>query len=331
VAPSRRSRKGSPLRTFILQAAVLGLILTFTAPLSYARRRALTIFNADSLAGFMRDAAHDFETSHPGVRIQNVSSGSLDAIRRATDLHLPCDIVITADWRLLLKPHHGIEPWVVIFAGNSMALVYTNHSAGAREINSNNWYRVITQPPVRYGHSNPERDPAGYWTLIVWQLAESYYHQPGLAANLKAHCPLSNIRPASIDLIALLQSGELDYYFGYASDARLGNLKFLALPAEINLGHFSRRDYYSKASVEVGSGAHRRRINGAPIAFGATLTSNPRDRSDAIAFLKMMLGVRGREIAAHNGLVPYPTALAVDPQHRMPAELRALTNPLAQK
>lgn len=318
------------MRKFIVQAAVLSLIVTAMAPLSYARSRVLTIFNADSLAGFMRDATHDFEVSHPGVRIQNVSSGSLDAIRRITDLHLPCDIVITADWRLLLKPHRGIEPWVVVFAGNSMALLYTSHSAGARTINANNWYRVITQPGVRYGHSNPERDPAGYWTLIVWQLAGRYYHQPGLAAKLKADCPPSNIRPASIDLIALLQSGELDYYFGYASDARLGKLNFLALPPEINLGDFSRRAEYAKASVEIGSGAKRHLIKGAPIAFGATLTSNPPDRKDAIAFLKMMFGARGREIVAHNGLVPYSTALAVDPHHKMPAELRAVTHPLAQ-
>jgi molybdate/tungstate transport system substrate-binding protein len=319
------------LKKVILQGAMIALVSLAATGGSFASDRAITIFHADSLTGFIRDVAHDFETSHPGVQVRHEASGSLDAIRRVTDLHLPCDILITADWRLLLKPREGIEPWVIIFAGNSMGLLYTGASAGSGEIDAGNWYRVITRQGIRYGHSNPERDPAGYWTLIVWQLAERYYHEPGLAAKLAADCPVANIRPASIDLIALLQSGELDYYFGYRSDARLGNLKFLALPPEINLGDFARRTDYASASVEVGVGANRRRIEGAPIAFGATLTSNSPDRADAIQFLRSMLTADGRKIATRNGLIPYATALAVDPDHSMPATLRTLVRPLGEK
>lgn len=289
---------------------------------------AVTIFHADSLAGYMDELARGFETLHPGVAVRKEGTGSLDAIRRITDLHLPCDILVTADWRLLTLERPGIEPWVIVFAGNSMGLLYTQESRGAAEITPDNWYDVLLRPGVRYSHSNPERDPAGYWTLVVWQLAQRYYKKPGLAMRLAAGCPGANIRPKSVDLIALLQSGELDYYFGYASNARLGNLKFMALPPEIDLGDLNRGADYAKASIEIGAGANRRRIEGAPIAYGLTMTTDPPNRGAALDFIRMMIGPEGRKAAAEHGLAAYPQPYAIDPRSSMPAGLRALTAPL---
>jgi molybdate/tungstate transport system substrate-binding protein len=288
----------------------------------------LRIFHADSLSAYVTALARVFERAHPGVAVRSEGSGSLDALRKVTDLHLPCDILITADWRMLKQPHRGVAPWAVVFAGNSMGLLYTARSRGAAKINAKNWWRVLMEPGVRYGHSNPERDPAGYWALVMWQLAARYYHDPSLAARLAAHCPRANIRPHNIDLIALLQSGDLDYYFGYASDARLGKLKFLALPPEINLGDVSRAADYAQASVEIGSGLDRKRITGAPVAYAATLTANPLNRAAAIEFLRLMLGEAGRKAATDAGLIAYPEPFAWDPVSKMPRPLRALTRPL---
>jgi molybdate/tungstate transport system substrate-binding protein len=288
----------------------------------------LRIFHADSLSAYVSGLARVFDREHPAVAVQREGSGSLDALRKVTDLHLSCDILITADWRMLKKPHRGVAPWAVVFAGNSMGLLYTARSRAAARINSDNWWRVLLEPRVRYGHSNPERDPAGYWTLIVWQLAARHYRDPSLAERLAAHCPPANIRPHNIDLIALLQSGDLDYYFGYASDARLGKLKFLALPPDINLGDISLASDYARASVEVGSGAERKRIAGAPVAYAATMTANPPNRAAAIEFLQLMLGEAGRKAASDAGLIAYPHPFAWDPGSKMPPVLRALTRPL---
>ena len=291
---------------------------------------AIRVFHADSLKSYIGDLSNAFQAAHPGMQIKPEGSGSLDAIRKVTDLHLPCDILITADWRLLAQLHSDVEAWVVIFAGNSIGLLYTPQSKNAGEINVRNWYDVVTRDGVRYGHSDPARDPAGYWTLIMWRLAERYYKQPGLAAELEAGCPPANIRPHSIYLVALLESSELDYYFGYASDARLGNLEFLALPREINLSDLAMGDQYASASVEVGSSGNRHLIKGAPIAFGVTLVSGASHRREAIEFIALMTGPEGRRIAAQNGLVTYRTAFSYDPGNKMPRELQGLTRPLPQ-
>ncbi|HVA80004.1 MAG TPA: extracellular solute-binding protein [Candidatus Binataceae bacterium] len=288
----------------------------------------LTIFHADSLSAYVAELAKTYAAAHPGAQVRSEGSGSLDALRKITDLHLPCDIVLTADWRMLQKPRAAIAPWAAIFAGNSMGLVYSAQSKFARRINPDNWRRVLLQPGVRYGHSDPARDPAGYWTLIVWRLAARFYHDPDLAARLAAGCPRANLRPHNIDLIALLQSGELDYYFGYASDARLGRLEFLALPSAINLGDIDRAADYAQVSVEVGSPPHRKTIVGAPVAYAATMTSNPPNRAGALEFMRLMLGQAGRKAARHAGLIAYQKGFAWDPARRMPRELRAITQPL---
>jgi molybdate/tungstate transport system substrate-binding protein len=319
------------LFTCALAAGICSAPFGAAAPAGSADPPPLRIFHADSLSGYVTALARVFDREHPHVQVRREGSGSLDALRKVTDLHLPCDILITADWRMLQAPHRGVAPWAVVFAGNSMGLLYTARSRGAAAINADNWYKVLLEPGIRFGHSNPQRDPAGYWTLIVWQLAARFYDDPSLPVRLAAHCPPANIRPHNIDLIALLQSGDLDYYFGYASDARLGKLKFLPLPAAINLGDISRANDYAQASVEVGSGASRKQIVGAPVAYAATLTAAPPNRAAAINFLKLMLGDPGRQAAANAGLIAYPEAFAWDPGSKMPAVLRAMTRPLVAR
>jgi molybdate/tungstate transport system substrate-binding protein len=324
----RQLRERLPWRPRIALALAIGLaIVCSTSPARAADPAPLIIFHADSLTAYVSTLARRFEAAHPGVVVEREGSGSLDMVRKVSDLGLPCDIVIAADARLLATPHRGIEPWEMLFAGNAMGILYTADSRGAGSIDAHNWYRVLLSGGVRYGHSNPERDPAGYYTLLVWRLAERYYGEAGLAARLAAGCPAANIRPHDIDLIALLQSGELDYYFGYASDARLGNLRFLALAPQINLADIARPAEYARASVEIGTGEHRRTIRGAPIAYAASLASGARHRRAAIAFLELMAGKAGRAAAAGAGLIAYPSALARDPQNRMPTELRALAKP----
>jgi ABC-type molybdate transport system substrate-binding protein len=100
------------------------------------------------------------------------------------------------------------------------------------------------------------------------------------------------------------------------------------LPAQINLGDIALTSEYASASVEIGSGAHSRRIEGARIAYGVTLTSDPPNRGAAIDFLRLMATESGRAAAKRSGLVAYPQSFAVDPVGKMPPELKALSRPL---
>ncbi|GAI28734.1 unnamed protein product, partial [marine sediment metagenome] len=95
---------------------------------------------------------------------------------------------------------------------------YTNKSRFGNEINRDNWYEILQRDGVRYGRSDPNQDPCGYRTLMVWQLAEDYYNAPELYDKLYGAAG-ELIRPKEVDLIALLESGDLDYAFEYSSVA----------------------------------------------------------------------------------------------------------------
>jgi hypothetical protein len=64
--------------------------------------------------------------------------------------------------------------WYIGFVSNAITFVYTDKSKGASKINSDNWYRVLAEPGVEIGRSNPDTDPSGYQTLQMLQLAETY-------------------------------------------------------------------------------------------------------------------------------------------------------------
>jgi len=55
--------------------------------------------------------------------------------------------------------------------------------------------------------------------------------------------PAKNIRPKSVELVALLQSGELDYIYEYRSVAEQNKLNFLVFPPDIDLSDPAKADF----------------------------------------------------------------------------------------
>jgi len=209
------------------------------------------VYNAGSLARPLRAALDTFATREKAV-IEQESAGSLETARKLTELGKIPDIIALADYEVfpqLLMP--DFANWYVLFAQNRMVIAYTDRSRHATEITPANWWEVLLRRKVEIGRSNPALDPAGYRTLLVFQLAERYYKSDGLAERLVRSVPARNIRPKEVDLVALLQAGELDYAWEYESVARAAGLRFVQLPHEIDLGSPGDSAFYAQASVRV--------------------------------------------------------------------------------
>ena len=155
-----------------------------------------------------------------------------------------------------------------------MVVVYSDQSIGASEITPQNWWQVLLRPGVRTGRADPALDPNGYRTLMVLQLAEKFYQQPGLAARLLAAMPASYMRPKEADLTALIQAGELDYSFSYYSLAKSAHLRYVDLPSEVDLSDPARAEWYTQADVWIpkggGAGADSVEFRGEPIVYALT-------------------------------------------------------------
>lgn len=256
----------------------------------------LVIFHAGSLSVPFSKMEKIFEAKYPKVDLQREGAGSQKCARKITDLKKPCDIMASADYKIidkLLIPDYA--DWNIRFATNQLVLCYTDKSRYAQKITPRNWYDILDKKGVVWGHSVPDLDPCGYRSLMVIQLAEKYYQKPGLYQKLIDNRPLENIRPKSVELISLLQTGHMDYAWEYLSVAVQHDLKYVLLPKEINLGDYRQDDLYKQAVVEVvgKKPGTTMEIRGKSCTYGITLLKDAPNKKAAIAFLQYLFDPQG--------------------------------------
>lgn len=270
----------------------------------------LMVFHAGSLAVPFKEVAEAFNKEYPAVRVLREAAGSRACARKISDLDRECDVFGSADYTVidsLLIPDHA--EWTIRFAANEMVIAYTEHSRRADAIDSNNWHRILLEKSVAYGRADPNVDPCGYRTVLSSKLAEIHYGEPGLSERLLGK-DRRHIRPKETDLLALLEVGEIDYFFIYRSVARQHGLKWVTLPDEINLKNPEMADIYRKASVEISGKTPGSVIEkvGAPMVYGVTIPKNARNPEAALAFVTFLLERdKGMAIMERNGqpsLVP---------------------------
>lgn len=290
----------------------------------------VTIFHAGSLSVPLAAMEKAFETKYPGVDVQRESSGSQKAARKISDLGKPCDIMASADYKVidkLLRPTFSNNN--IRFASNQMVLCYTDKSRHADTLSADNWVEVLQTPGVIWGHSAPDLDPCGYRALMVLQLAEKHFQQPGLYEKTLANRPLQNVRPKAVELVSLLQTGNMDYAWEYRSVAVQHGLKYLELPEEINLGNYQFDTQYAAAKVAV-SGKEpgsKMTMQGKSITYGVTLLKDAPNREAAIAFLQYMLDPNGGlQVLTDMGQPPFiPARVSSEEMLKgLPAELQPL-------
>lgn len=321
-------------RTFsapILLVATVLFIAALAAPgVSAEPQGKVLIFHAGSLSVPFQAVEKAFEAKHPQVDVLREAAGSQACARKITDLHKPCDIMASADYSVidkLLIPKYA--DWNVRFATNQMVLCYTAKSKYADKVNADNWYEILTKKGVIWGHSDPNLDPCGYRALMVLQLAEKYYKKPGLYEKVIANRPQANIRPKSVELVSLLQTGNMDYAWEYLSVAVQHGLKYVTLPDEINLGNYQFDDRYRQAVVKVTGKkpGTTMEMKGKSITYGLTLIKDAPNREAAVAFLQYLLSPEGGlKVLQEKGQPPFiPCRVPTEEmKNLLPAELQGL-------
>jgi len=256
----------------------------------------LVMFHAGSLSVPFEAMEKAFEAKYPKVDLQREAAGSQACARKITDLKKPCDIMASADYKVidkLLIPNNA--DWNIRFATNQLVLCYTDKSKFAGEVNAKNWYEILQKKGVVWGHSDPNLDPCGYRSLMVLQLAEKYYKIPGLYDKMIANRPKENVRPKSVELVSLLQTGNMDYAWEYLSVAVQHGLKYIVLPDEINLGNYKYDKFYQQALVKVTGSKPGTFMDmkGDSVTYGITVLKDAPNKEAAVAFLKYMLDPQG--------------------------------------
>lgn len=301
-----------------------------------------------------------FEEQHSDVDVLMEGHGSIQCIRHVTELNELADVVAVADYSLIplimyesknAETGKAYANWTIQFATNQLGLAYTSESTYFDEINAENWYEILSHPDVGFGLSDPRFDACGYRGMMVGQLATSYYDEPDLFYNLlgdrftrpvriqendgldtilipEIMQPEDNsglmMRGASVQLLAPLESGDLDYAFEYRSVSEQHNLNFLELPPEINLSDAAHEDNYQSVRVKL---AFQRfatvnpEFEGKTIVYGLTIPSNAPHPDLAVELIKFLTGPEGQAIMQEQGQPPIVPAVS-DNIDNLPAELK---------
>lgn len=266
--------------------------------------RRLVVFNAGSLARPLKAALDSF-ARREGVIVEQESAGSLETARKLTELGKIPDLIALADAEVFpryLMPAHVDS--AVRFARNRMVVAFTDRSAHANEISTGNWTDILSRSGVEVGRSDPELDPNGYRTLMVWQLAARSRGAPDLVARLAARTPPRNVRSKEADLVGLLQAGEFDYIWSYESMAKATGLRWVTLGDSVDLSRAELAEYYSHAEVSVrgATGGSEVVFRGEPIIYAFAVPRAAPHRAVAERFAAFLLSPAGREILEREGL-----------------------------
>ncbi len=295
-------------------------------PTAGAEKIALKVFHAGSLTSPMEKIEAAFEADHKNVDVQLHPGGSTGLAKEILDLGAAADVFASADYTLIpeLMIPDGAS-WYVTFAKNQMVLCYTDKSKFGDEVTADNWYDILGRDGVTWGFSDPNLDPCGYRSLMTIKLAESHYKDDTIFDNLVGqHSKITStvadgvvtvhaketgivypvtVTPKSVELIAGLESGNLDYAWEYRSVAEqnaASGVKFIELPEAIDLSSVAYEGAYAKVQIDTDGGL----LAGKPIVYGVTVPKTSENPETGVEFVAMLIGPTGQQIMADAGQPP---------------------------
>jgi molybdate/tungstate transport system substrate-binding protein len=316
------------------------------------------VFNAGSLVIPMEQLEKEFEAQNPDIDMKYEGHGSIQVVRHVTEIGDPIDVAIVADYSLLpllmypAKMEDGCNyaDWHIQFATNRLGIAFTPDSSHAEEITAENWYKILRQPDVNLGFSDPRLDAVGYRSLMLLQLAEEYYGDKDIfedivTGNFHATVRSSEfegnftitvpellestsdriyLRGFSVQLLALLEARQIDYAFEYESVALQHGLNFIELPPEIDLSSEDMAENYGRITVKLDY--HRfKTVNpvfqGLPIIYGLTIPYSAPNPEGAARFVEFLLGETGQRILRDNHQPPM-SPMRTDNISAVPERLR---------
>lgn len=272
-------------------AALLGLLLAGCGSGSSKPRPGgakpghgtISVLYAGSLVNMMEHDLGPAFSRATGYGFEGVGAGSTELVAQIKGKVRVGDVFISAS----PKANKGLEgaangdyvSWYVTFARAPLVIGYNPHSRFAHRLRTEPWYRVVTEPGILVGRTDPKLDPKGKLTVEAIEEAASKLHLPALKRALSKF----PVFPEE-DLVGRLEAGQLDAGFFYSNEATEQHIPTVSI---------------------------------APVALNATYTvtilKGAPDPGGAAAFVSYLLGPEGRATLARHGLTVLAPRLTGSP------------------
>ena len=270
----------------------------------------VSVLYAGSLVNIMEHQIGPAFDKATGYTFQGEGKGSSALATEITGHLRTPDIFISADPKvdqsLMGAANGNYVSWYMNMARTQLVIGYNPHSKFATDLQaaasgSKPWYQVLEEPGVRLGRTDPELDPKGVSTILMFDLAQTYYNQPGLEQKiLGADENAAQVFPEET-LVARLGAGQLDAGVFYLNEAKAAHIPYITLPDQINLGNPAYASTY--ATVHWTDPKTSKVHTGATILYTITIPSTSKNMAGAIAFANFMLSSQGQSILQEDGVL----------------------------
>ncbi len=245
-----------------------------------------------------------FETK-TGTQYQGIAQAALGLAHLLAAKTLHADVFVSVSKApIKVVEAAKLVDQAVPVASTEIVLAYSPKSKFAAAIAAagDNWPKVLSQPGLRFGRTDPNTDPQGQYVLYTLQLASIYYKQPGLDTKIGGGKEDIFAEPS---LLARLQDGEIDATLGYKSAVISQKLPYITLPAEMNFSNPALdKDWYSKASLTVTAKAVTKTVHPGPLVFYASALANAANPAGAAAFVAFLQSATGQALFKKYGYGP---------------------------
>jgi molybdate/tungstate transport system substrate-binding protein len=258
----------------------------------------LEVAYAGSMTAVMEQAIRPAAARALGVGMQGRAQGATALAHEITGGSLRPDVflAVTAEpMEIVLRA--GMARAAAAIARTEMVIAYAPRGKVATALAAGQpWWRILESPGIRFGRTDPATDPQGRNIIYVCELAERYYHQPGLAARILG--PTRNPRQifAEATVPARLQSGELDAASAYRTQPGPFHIPYVRLPAAINLsGALPEAD--RDIALTLGGRTYRPQ----PLVFYAAALEAAPHAVSARAFVRWLSGAQAQALLRQYG------------------------------
>jgi molybdate/tungstate transport system substrate-binding protein len=268
----------------------------------------INIFENEIKSAFQNSTRYNFIGEGKGS--VQISTMILDGFRKP-------DVFVSADItpiERLINHSLPLANWFVKFASAELVIAYNPQSQFASDLSNASkgelpWYKVLEKEGLKFGRTDPELDPKGYYALIAAKLANIYYNDSKIKDRILGEDRnKQQIFPEEV-LKSILDSGQIDATAAYKHEAIAKDLPYITLPDQINLSEPNYTNFYNKISYKLGTGET---IYGNPIFFSFTIPNTVENIEGAMSFAKFLLSENGKKILEQYGLSPIKPILYVD-------------------
>lgn len=277
-----------------------------------AKEGKVFVMYAGSLVRIFEDVIGPAFQKESGYKYLGEGKGSVQVSNLIKDGFRTPDIFVSAgDVPVVRLMNTTTSPpivdWLLKFGSAEIVIAYSSTSPYFNELEKSRngetpWYDILSQEDFRFGRTDPELDPKGYYGILTANLANEYYNDPSIKERILGE----DRNPKQIfpeeTLKTVLETGQLDAITAYKHEAISRGLPYITLPNEINLGDPTYSDFYKTANYTLKS--DQKIIHGEPVEFSITIPKTVKNEDGAISFVNFLLSINGSQLLESQGLNP---------------------------